>query len=91
MRSKGIEINNSSGNHIGGSTAADRNVIAGNNDDGIILLGRGQHPQCDPGQLHRGRRDGKHRLLATGADGIVSAVGQTTTPSVAIERPVKAM
>ena len=39
--SKGIQVENSSGNQIGGSTAADRNVIAGNDDDGIILWGAG--------------------------------------------------
>ena len=38
---KGIDIQNSVGNLIGGSTTADRNVIAGNNDDGIILWGAG--------------------------------------------------
>ena len=35
----GIEIQNSAGNQIGGSTAADRNVIAWNGDDGIIVWG----------------------------------------------------
>ncbi len=37
--SHGIEILDSSGNTIGGSTAADRNVISGNNQSGISLWG----------------------------------------------------
>ncbi|MGI9288701.1 MAG: DUF4347 domain-containing protein, partial [Pseudomonadales bacterium] len=36
---QGIEILNSANNTIGGSTAADRNVISGNNSDGIIMWG----------------------------------------------------
>ena len=35
----GIEITNSAGNTIGGTTAADRNVISGNDFDGIRLIG----------------------------------------------------
>ena len=37
----GVEIQNSSGNTIGGTSAADRNVISGNNDSGIMLYGAG--------------------------------------------------
>ena len=38
---KGIQLQDSSGNLIGGSTAADRNIISGNDNDGIILWGSG--------------------------------------------------
>jgi trimeric autotransporter adhesin len=38
-RANGIELDNSSGNTIGGTTAADRNVISANAKNGILLNG----------------------------------------------------
>ncbi|MGO8698650.1 MAG: beta strand repeat-containing protein [Limisphaerales bacterium] len=35
----GVLINGSPGNHVGGTTAAERNVISGGNQNGIYLLG----------------------------------------------------
>ncbi len=37
----GVQVLNSSGNTIGGTTASARNVISGNNENGIHLLGSG--------------------------------------------------
>ncbi len=37
----GIRLDNSTANRIGGSSVSDRNVISGNNADGILVFGKG--------------------------------------------------
>ena len=39
----GINISSGSGNMIGGTTAADRNIISGNNQRGVIIAGAGSN------------------------------------------------
>ena len=48
-------------NRIGGTVAADRNVISGNSDDGIQIDGAGARQQPRAGQLHRPGRERDRR------------------------------
>ena len=55
------------GNTIGGTTAAERNVISGNDVAGILISGSGATGNVDRGQLHRHQRQrrcgpGEHDL-----------------------------
>ena len=70
----GIEILNSAGNLIGGSTAADRNVIAGNSLDGITIWGAGSTLNVIQGNYIGVDATGDAGL-GNGADGIVIGGG----------------
>ena len=70
----GIEILNSAGNLIGGSTAADRNVIAGNSLDGITIWGAGSTLNVIQGNYIGVDATGDSGL-GNGADGIVIGGG----------------
>ncbi len=70
----GIEILNSWGNQIGGSTAADRNVIADNTLDGITIWGAGSTLNVIQGNYIGVDATG-NTGLGNGADGIVIGGG----------------
>ncbi len=72
--SKGIQIENSSGNQIGGASAMDRNVISGNDDDGIIVWGSGSTLNVIQGNYVGIDASGDAALGNTG-DGIVVSGG----------------
>ena len=70
----GIEVLNSTNNMIGGSTTADRNVIAGNSLDGITIWGPGSTLNIIQGN-YIGVDSTGNTGLGNGADGIVIGGG----------------
>ena len=76
-----LDGSNTTGNIIGGTTPASRNIISGNNGDGIrIGPARRTQRQLDRRQLHRHRRD-RLRRSGNGSIGDQSDQGHRATPS----------
>ena len=71
----GVRISNAAGNTIGGTVAGARNLISGNNSDGIEITGPVRR-QRGRGQLHRHRRRGTGDVGNT-QDGIRIPSGAT--------------
>ncbi len=57
----GVQIINATGNTIGGTTAAARNVISGNDDGGVLIYGGGAQRQSGRWQRYRPRFRRRHR------------------------------
>ena len=74
---RGILIGNgATGNTVGGTTAAERNVISGNNDTGVLLLGNGVTNNVVRGNYIGVAADGVGTL---GNNGFGVGIGDTAT------------
>ena len=74
---RGVFIgNDATGNTVGGTTTADRNVISGNNDTGVLLLGNGATNNVVRGNYIGVAADGVGTL---GNNGFGVGIGDTAT------------
>ncbi len=83
--SYGVYINNAANNTIGGTSASTRNIISGNTNDGVYLIGASATGNVIQGN-YIGTNAAGTSAVANGDSGSVSLVTRQAIPSVAQRR-----